>query len=81
MFVQWRKTYPQYLWKSKLSSSGQTFGAKTPNKCCHVDVLEAFVRWPLASSVKAKQTKFGSPPIRLLESLVRSTDSHSMKCP
>jgi hypothetical protein len=36
---------------------------------------------PLASSVKADQTKFCSPPIKLLESFVCSIDGHNMKCP
>jgi hypothetical protein len=34
---------------------------------------------PLASSVKAEQIDFGSPPIKLLESLVHSTDDRSVK--
>jgi hypothetical protein len=31
--------------------------------------------------VKAERTNFRSPPIKLLESLVRSTDGRSVKCP
>jgi hypothetical protein len=34
-----------------------------------------------ASSVKAKWINFYSPPIKLLESFVLSTDGHSVKCP
>jgi hypothetical protein len=30
---------------NKFSSAGQTLGTKTPKKCFHVDVLEAFVHW------------------------------------
>jgi hypothetical protein len=41
------------------------FGAKTLKKCCHIDVLKALGHWPLASSVKAERTNFGSPPIKL----------------
>jgi hypothetical protein len=37
----------------KFSSTRQTLGAQTPKKCCHVDVLEAVVCYPLARSVKA----------------------------
>jgi hypothetical protein len=66
---------------NKFSSTRKTFGAKTPKKCCHVDILEALVCWPLDSSVKAERTNFGSPPIKLLESLVCSTDGCSVKCP
>jgi hypothetical protein len=31
--------------------------------------------------MKAEWTKFCSPPMKLLESLVRSTDGCSVKCP
>jgi hypothetical protein len=65
----------------KFSSTGQTFDAKTPKEFCRVNVLEALVRWPLVFNVKAKWTNFGSPPIKLLELLVRSTDGRSVKCP
>jgi hypothetical protein len=63
------------------SSTGQTFGPKNPKKCCHVDVLKILVYWPLASSVKAERTNFGSPPNKLIKSLVCSTDGRSVKCP
>jgi hypothetical protein len=67
--------------EDKFSSTGQSLGAKPPKKCYHVGILEAVVHWPLASSVKAKRTNFCSPPIKLLQSFVRSTDNHSVKCP
>jgi hypothetical protein len=38
-------------------------------------------RWPLAFSMKAKRTKFRSSPIKLLKSLVNSTNNRSVKCP
>ena len=37
----------------KLLSRGQTLGAKSVKKCCHVSTLEAFHLWSLATSVKA----------------------------
>ena len=41
------------LGRPKLLSRGQTLGAKSAKKCCHVDTLEAFHLWSLATSVKA----------------------------
>ena len=37
----------------KLLSRGQTLGAKSVKKCCHVGTLEAFHLWSLATNVKA----------------------------
>jgi hypothetical protein len=65
----------------KFFPTRQNFGAQNPKKCCHVDVLEALVRWLLAYSVKAERTNFRFLPIKLLESLVRSIDGRSVKCP
>jgi hypothetical protein len=66
---------------NKFFSTRQTFGTQTPKKYSHANVLEALVHWLLAFSVKAEQTNFDSPPIKLLESLVRLTNGHSVKCP
>jgi hypothetical protein len=59
----------------------QTLGFKTPKKCRHVGILEAIVYWLLDSSIKAEQTNYYSPPIKLLDSFVCSTNGHSVKCP
>ena len=40
----------------KLFSRGQTLGAKSAKKCCHVGTLEAFHLWNLATSVKAQRS-------------------------
>ena len=40
----------------KLFSRGQTLGAKSAKKCCHVGTLEAFHLWSLATSVKAQRS-------------------------
>ena len=39
----------------RLLSRGQTLGAKSAKKCCHVGTLEAFHLWTLATSVKAQR--------------------------
>ena len=40
----------------KLLLRGQTLGAKSTKKCCHVGTLEAFHLWSLATSVKAQRS-------------------------
>ena len=40
----------------KLFSRGQTLGAKSAKKCCHVGTLEAFHLWSLATIVKAQRS-------------------------
>ena len=40
----------------KLFSRGQTLGAKSAKKCCHVGTLETFHLWSLATSVKAQRS-------------------------
>jgi hypothetical protein len=60
---------------------GQTFFHRTNSwcqnsqKCYHIDILKgvAFGQRPTAFSIKAQQTNFCSPPIKLLESFVLST--------
>ena len=42
----------------KLLLRGQTLGAKSAKKCCHVGILEAFHLWSLAISVKAQRSTF-----------------------
>jgi hypothetical protein len=65
----------------EFSYTKQTLGTKTSKKCYHVGILEVVVHWLLDSSMKAKRTNFCSSPIKLLESFVRLTDGHSVKCP
>ena len=36
---------------SKLFPKGQTLGAKSARKCCHVGILEAFHLWSLATTL------------------------------
>ena len=43
------------LREPKLLSRGQTLGAKSAKKYCHVSTLEAFHLWSLGSSVKAQE--------------------------
>jgi hypothetical protein len=63
----------------KLFYPKQTLGAKNDKRYCHVDILEAIVLWPLASSVKDQHTNFCSPPIKLLKSIVLSTNDLRVK--
>ena len=65
----------------KLSSRGQTLGAKSAKKCCHVGTLEAFHLWSLATSVKAQRSTSRSPPMTLLDFLHLSIDRPSVKTP
>jgi hypothetical protein len=41
----------------KLSSIGQTLGAKTHIKCYHIDILEGIICWPLTFSIKVQETQ------------------------
>jgi hypothetical protein len=66
---------------NKFSPTRQTLGAKTSKKCSHVGFLESIIRWPLAHSVRAQRTNFCSPPIKLQESFVLSTNGCSVKRP
>ena len=43
----------------KLLLRGQTLGAKSAKKCCHIGTLEVFHLWSLATSVKALRSTFG----------------------
>ena len=65
----------------KLFSRGQTFGAKSAKKCCHIGTLEAFHFWSLAISVKAQRSTFCSSPVTLLDFLHLSIDRPSVKAP
>jgi hypothetical protein len=60
---------------------GETLGAKTFKKCCHVGILEGVLLWMTTSRVKAQKTNFRSPPIKLLEFLLLSTFGHRVKRP
>ena len=42
----------------KLSSIGQTFGAKNLKKHYHVNILEGIVYWVMTSNLKAEETNF-----------------------
>ena len=63
----------------KLFPRGQTFGAKSAKKCCHIGTLEAFHLWSLVTSVKAQRSTSRSPPITLLDFLHLSIDRPSVK--
>ena len=49
------KVWVSILGGPKLLSRGQTLGAKSAKKCCHVGTLEAFHLWSLATSVKVQR--------------------------
>ena len=54
-------------------------GPKSTKKYCHVDTLEAFHLWSLATSVKAQRSSSRSPPIKLLDFLHLLTNRSSLK--
>ena len=56
----------------------QTLGAK---KLCHVGTLEAFHLWIFEPSLKVKRLDSHSPPIKFLDFLHLSTNTHSVKPP
>ena len=54
---------------SKLLLRGQTLGAKSAQKCCHVGTLEAVYLSSLVTNMKAEQSTSCSLPIKLLDFL------------
>ena len=65
----------------KFFSRGQTLGAKSAKKYCHVGTLEAFHLWSLATSVKAQRSTSQLSTNTLLDSFTSEIDLSSVKTP
>ena len=83
-FIETKFDLSTRIWVSilgvpKLFLKGQTLGAKSVKKYCHVGTLEAFHLWSLGTNVKAKRVTSHSPPIELLNFVHLLTDAHSFK--